>query len=140
MTDKTTLAAELSDLDAVEHDGVACVAVPISLAGRILTALTTNPAAPADGLREAALAMLPKNFGLTNRNIRDDFVVPLECTMGDLRRLAAALSEARSCCEAERERWPDDFIFDWFNERDPDEMRACLEAREKAATAIRGAD
>ena len=45
-------------------------------------------------LREARLAakeMLPRNLCLTNPNVRDDAIIPLECTMGELRRIAAAI-------------------------------------------------
>lgn len=39
--------------------------------------------------------MLPARVCLTNKNIGDDFAVELTCTMGDLRRLAAAIAKAR---------------------------------------------
>jgi hypothetical protein len=39
--------------------------------------------------------ILPHNVCLTNRNIPDDMAVPLECTMGDLRRISAVLAKAR---------------------------------------------
>jgi hypothetical protein len=40
-------------------------------------------------LREALSGMLPKNVCLTNRNVRDATIVSLECTMGELRKVAA---------------------------------------------------
>ena len=36
---------------------------------------------------------LPKNVCLTNRNVRDDAPISLECTIGDLRRIAALLAK-----------------------------------------------
>ena len=44
---------------------------------------------------QAALKLcLPPNVCLTNRNVPDHWVVPLECTMGDLRQIAAALAKS----------------------------------------------
>ena len=43
-------------------------------------------------LVSAARSALPNNLYLTNRNIRDDMIVPLETTMGELRRLFTALA------------------------------------------------
>jgi hypothetical protein len=45
----------------------------------------------------AALKLcLPPNVCLTNRNVPDHWVVPLECTMGDLRQIAAAIAAAEA--------------------------------------------
>lgn len=40
--------------------------------------------------------MLPRNLCLTNKNVRDDTVVPLETTMGELRKIAAVVAKARA--------------------------------------------
>jgi hypothetical protein len=45
-------------------------------------------------LLAALKGMLPANLCVTNRNVSDDVVVPLEVTMGDLRKIAAAISRA----------------------------------------------
>ena len=52
----------------------------------------TTSIAAQDGLVEAARSMLPHNVCLTNSNIPDSMIVPLETTMGELRKLSAALS------------------------------------------------
>lgn len=51
--------------------------------------------AAAPQLLEACESAIPKGVCLTNRNIPDDFTVSLDCTMGDLRKLAAAIAKAR---------------------------------------------
>lgn len=51
--------------------------------------------ATAPELLAVAEEMLPANLCLTNSNVRDDVVVPLECTMGDLRKIAAVIAKAR---------------------------------------------
>lgn len=48
----------------------------------------------APDLLGVAREMLPRNLCLTNKNIPDDTIVPLECTMGDLRKVAAAIAKA----------------------------------------------
>jgi hypothetical protein len=116
--------------------------VPDDLCDRILAALTASEAQPAQpALREALqahhewhLASEPDADGAGGAEAYCDSAL-FDRTVA---ALAAPVTEPRQCCVEERERWPDHFIFNWFNERDPDEMRACLEAREKAATAIRG--
>lgn len=50
--------------------------------------------AGAPDLLAVAREMLPRNLCLTNPNVPDDTVVPLECTMGDLRKVAAAIAKA----------------------------------------------
>jgi hypothetical protein len=50
--------------------------------------------AAAPDLLEVAKAMIPANLCTTNPNIRDDLVVPLEVTMGELRRIAAVIAMA----------------------------------------------
>ena len=45
-----------------------------------------------EGLREALAMAIPRNVCLTNRNIADSYVVPIEVTMGELRSMAAALT------------------------------------------------
>lgn len=51
-------------------------------------------AAAAPDLLAACLLMVPANVCLTNSNVRDDMVVPLECTMGELRAIRAAIAKA----------------------------------------------
>lgn len=51
-------------------------------------------AAAAPELLAACRDMLPRNVCLTNSNVRDDVVVPLDATMGELRRIAAAIAKA----------------------------------------------
>jgi hypothetical protein len=51
--------------------------------------------AAAPDLLAVACEMLPRNLCLTNPNIGDDTVIPLDVTMGDLRKIAAAISRAR---------------------------------------------
>ena len=48
-----------------------------------------------DELCEALADTLPRNVCLTNKNVRDDTVVPLDYTMGELRRISALLAKAR---------------------------------------------
>ena len=50
-----------------------------------------TPARGGDELREAAQAMLPKELCLTNENWPDGTIVPIDVTLGELRRLSAAL-------------------------------------------------
>lgn len=45
-------------------------------------------------LLTVAQNMLPRNVCLTNSNIPDSTVVPLEATMGELRAVAAAIAKA----------------------------------------------
>jgi hypothetical protein len=56
----------------------------------------TRAADTIEALLGALEGTLPKRVCLTNRNIRDDMVVPLETTMGELRKVAAAIAKARS--------------------------------------------
>lgn len=49
----------------------------------------------APDLYKACESVIPSGVCLTNRNIPDDFTVALDCTMGDLRKMAAALAKAR---------------------------------------------
>ncbi|ALJ12599.1 hypothetical protein [Sphingopyxis macrogoltabida] len=51
--------------------------------------------AAAPDLLAVACEMLPRNLCLTNPNIPDSTVVPLDVTMGELRRIAAAIVKAR---------------------------------------------
>jgi hypothetical protein len=51
--------------------------------------------AAAPELYETLADVLPRNVCLTNKNVPDSTVVPLDCTMGDLRRISAALAKAR---------------------------------------------
>ena len=60
-----------------------------------------RPYAPDDYARDAAMEMLavckhllPKGICLTNTNVPDHFNVPLDATMGELRRLAAVIVKA----------------------------------------------
>jgi hypothetical protein len=39
--------------------------------------------------------VLPRNLCLTNRNIPDSTIVPLETTMGELRQIAASIAKAK---------------------------------------------
>lgn len=48
----------------------------------------------APDLLEACEAAIPKGVCLTNKNIPDGFTVALDCTMGDLRKIAAAIAKA----------------------------------------------
>jgi hypothetical protein len=52
-----------------------------------------DPAVVPD-LVKAAKGMLPRNMCLTNANIPDNTIVPLEASMGELRALAAILAKA----------------------------------------------
>lgn len=45
-------------------------------------------------LLAVAREMLPRNLCLTNANIPDSTVVPLDVTMGELRKIAAAIAKA----------------------------------------------
>lgn len=56
---------------------------------------TTAQSEAVQKLVETAQGMLPKGVCLTNRNIPDDFEVPLTTTMGELRALDAALAAHR---------------------------------------------
>jgi hypothetical protein len=47
-----------------------------------------------DELANTLWDTLPKNVCLTNANVRDETVIPIDLTMGDLRRIAAVLAEA----------------------------------------------
>lgn len=51
--------------------------------------------AAAPDLLAVAEEMLPQNLCLTNANVPDSTVVPLDVTMGELRRIAAAVAKAR---------------------------------------------
>jgi hypothetical protein len=44
-----------------------------------------------DAMLEAAQKVIPPNLCLTNTNISDDEVVPLDITIGELRKVAAAI-------------------------------------------------
>jgi len=57
---------------------------------RIANLITAAPE-----MYEAIADFMPKNIEVNNSNIPDDLVVPLNVTMGELRRLHAALSKAR---------------------------------------------
>lgn len=48
----------------------------------------------APDLLSVAREMLPRNLCVTNPNVSDSTIVPLECTMGDLRKVAAAIAKA----------------------------------------------
>lgn len=48
----------------------------------------------AEGLLEALKLCVPGNVCLTNTNIPDDMIVPLDVPMGDLRKIAAAIAKA----------------------------------------------
>lgn len=50
--------------------------------------------AAAPELLEALELTLPRNLCLTNANIPDDQPIPLEFTMGELRKIAAAIAKA----------------------------------------------
>ena len=45
-------------------------------------------------LVSAARSMLPRNLCITNRNIPDSTIVPLDVTMGSLRKIAQAIASA----------------------------------------------
>jgi hypothetical protein len=51
--------------------------------------------AAAPELYAACELAIPNEVCLTNRNIPDGLKVALDCTMGDLRKIAAALAKAR---------------------------------------------
>ena len=51
--------------------------------------------AAAPDLLSVARTMLPENLCLTNPNVRDETVVPLEVTMGELRKIAAVVAKAK---------------------------------------------
>ncbi len=51
--------------------------------------------ATAPDMLAACESVIPKGVCLTNKNIPDDFTVSLDCTMGDLRNIAAAIAKAR---------------------------------------------
>jgi hypothetical protein len=50
--------------------------------------------AAAPTMIEALRLCIPANVCLTNPNIRDDMIVPLDVPMGDLRKIAAAIAKA----------------------------------------------
>jgi len=50
--------------------------------------------AAAPDLLETLKGCLPKNVCLTNRNVRDDVIVPIDVTMGELRQIAAVVAKA----------------------------------------------
>lgn len=56
---------------------------------------TAHLFAASPDLLAVAKDMLPRNLCLTNQNISDGTVVPLEATMGELRRIAAAIAKAK---------------------------------------------
>jgi hypothetical protein len=53
-----------------------------------------NTFAAAPELLDACKSMIPSNMSLGNKNIPDHMTVPLETTMGDLRKIAAAIAKA----------------------------------------------
>lgn len=63
--------------------------------GMDMRAANARLIAAAPDLLAVACEMLPRNLCLTNPNIGDDTVIPLDVTMGDLRKIAAAISRAR---------------------------------------------
>lgn len=50
--------------------------------------------AAAPDMAEALADIIPPNLCTTNPNVRDDVIVPMEVTMGELRKIAAALAKA----------------------------------------------
>jgi len=50
--------------------------------------------AAAPDLLEVAKSMLPANVCITNPNVRDDTIIPLDVTIGELRKIAAAIARA----------------------------------------------
>ncbi|WP_299010023.1 hypothetical protein [uncultured Caulobacter sp.] len=50
--------------------------------------------AAAPDLLSACQSVIPKNLATDNRNIPDDQIIPLDFTMGELRRIAAAIAKA----------------------------------------------
>lgn len=57
-------------------------------------AVLSSAADASDRLIAACQELDPKGVCTTNRNIRDDMVVPLTVTMGELRRFRTALADA----------------------------------------------
>lgn len=55
-------------------------------------------------VREAWNNFLPRNLCLTNANVSDDTVVPLECTMGELRQITDLLAKLAPPQETTDER------------------------------------
>jgi hypothetical protein len=51
--------------------------------------------AAAPELYEALADTLPRNVCLTNGSVGDETIIPLECTMGELRRISQLLAKAR---------------------------------------------
>ncbi|ALC13807.1 hypothetical protein LH20_17760 [Sphingopyxis sp. 113P3] len=78
-----------------EEDSRAIAAVVSNMRDPQEVAANASVISAAPDLLRAAESMIPTNLCLTNSNVRDDVVVPLECTMGDLRQVAAAIAKAR---------------------------------------------
>jgi hypothetical protein len=78
-----------TDPSANEGDALVCSVNALSGEDAFLLAAS-------HGLYEAAKRFIPPNVCLTNSNIPDDLVIPLDVTMGELRSLATALAKAET--------------------------------------------
>lgn len=83
-------AGKQADLDGIEANAALIVAMRNALPD--LLARIEAMAGEIEGLREALAMAIPRNVCLTNRNIADSYVVPIEVTMGELRSMATALT------------------------------------------------
>lgn len=76
------------------EDFVEVANVPVDYDDREQREANARLIAAAPELLAVCRAMIPRNICLNNGNVRDDLVVPLDVTMGELRRVAAAIAKA----------------------------------------------
>lgn len=77
------------------YDARAVAAVVSNLRAEPEVAANAHLIAAAPELLAACESAIPEGVCLTNPNIPDDTAIPIDCTMGDLRKLAAAIAKAR---------------------------------------------
>ena len=81
-------------LSASANDCRAIAAVVSNMRDPSEVAANAFLVAAAPDLLAVAREMLPRNLCHTNANVPDSTIVPLDVTMGELRRIAAALAKA----------------------------------------------
>lgn len=73
---------------------IACVPTGVEGYGREEGRANAHLIAAAPELLEACKLAIPSGVCLTNKNVADSTIVSLDCTMGDLRKIAAAIAKA----------------------------------------------